>query len=283
MEEIARLVWERNREKKVLSKEDIKRISEIIIGENKYTNIKKILIKKVSPIDEEFAGECLEDRIYFYQIGLEKSLELDYEELAELGRLQGSKIEAYNFSCLSTIFHEFAHARQDLMVLKQKRNRETKLYSIANKLFEMSYNFYMDNYEYMPTEVNAFVKGSLDAYSIYKKFPKGYLSRKDDSIYSAYILQKIQSFYEVDVKEDQVISPTENLMVSADEYNLSKHGIQIEDFAKIVMQENKESLYQRVLVGLPMKYSEYAYINLLKDALKEEEQVPILKKLQKKI
>lgn len=283
MKEILELVMERNRERKLLTKEDVKRICEIMIELKKYTNVKNVVFHKVNSEYEKCGGYFDGERIVFYPEGMEEVILEEYNNMSNLKEIDGSKIDAYNFLYLSIIFHELAHARQDKLVEKGKSTLETKLFSISNKLLYLPHDFYIENYENFPIEVNAFSKGSLDAFSVYHKIPKDYLTENDYCHYAGYTLTQLIRFYDVDCQEEDVLSPSERMLVNADTYNLSRFDVNIQDFTRIVTEPNKESLYQRLLLGLPIDFMEYAYINLLEAGLQDNQKVSFIKKLQKKI
>ena len=56
----------------------------------------------------------------------------------------------------------------------------------------------------MLTEVNAFAKGAFDAYSVYSKLPKEYLTEKDKIAYQTYSLEEATDFYQVDSNKEIV-------------------------------------------------------------------------------
>ena len=282
MKEILELVLERNKERKLLTKKDVKRICELMIGINHYTNVQKIMFHKIDSEYEQCGGFFDGEKITFYTEGIESIIEEEYKNISYSKDMDGSKIDAYNFLYLTVIFHELAHVRQDKIVNEGKNTLETELFSISNKLLYLPHDFYIENYDNFPIEVNAFSKGSLDAFQVYKKIPKPDLTENDYYNYASYTLSQLTRFYDVDCIEEDVISPSERILVNADEYNLSKFEVSLMDFTKIVTEPNKESLYQKLMLGLPITFMDYAYINLLEMGLEDNQKIPFVKKLQKK-
>ena len=282
MKEIIDILFERNKMRKLLTKSDVKRICEIIINHNHYDNINKVIFKNVCSDMDKCGGEFIENRLYFYKEGIEASIEEDYSSMNKVNSLEGSKIDAYNYFYLTVIFHEFAHVRQDYLDKNDKNQLEAIFYQIENSLCNLPHDFYMENYENLPTEVNAFSKSSIDAYSIYQKLPKSYITDNDSCYYADYVLNQLGRFYDVDCMNDLVISPSERLLVSALEYNLTNIGVDEKELSDLILLPNNKSLYDRLLLGLPITYMDYAYLNLLQSAVKDRQKVPFIKKLKMK-
>ena len=62
---------------------------------------------------------------------------------------------------------------------------------------------------------------------------------------------------------------------------LKAGNMTIERYVNLIYND-KFTLYKKLMLGLPIKYIEYAYANLLIDALNIEEDINVVKKLQKK-
>ena len=282
MKEILEIVLERNKERKLLTKEDMKRICEIVIGLKNLTNVKNVVFHKVSS-EYEKRGGCFDGkRIVFYLKGMEDFIAEEYNNMSILRDIDGPSVDAYNFLYLSILFHELTHARQDMVVKKGKNTLETKLFSISNKLLDLPHDFYMDNYVNFPDEVNAFSEGSINAFSVYSKIPKDYLTENDYCHYAEYALSQLVRFYDVDCQGEDVLSPSERMLINANIYNLTIFDVNIQEFTKLVTEPNQESLYQRLTLGLPIDYMDYAYINLLQTGLQLNQKTTFIKKLEKK-
>ena len=282
MEEILKIVLLRNKQRKLLTKGDIKRICEIIIGINNYTDVDHIEFEKCDPEDENCGGKCMGDYLVFYTDGIEKIMDETYRCIVSNFNLDGCKVDILNFCYLIIIFHEFAHVRQYELIDKGKGTLDEKLYLICHKLTRIK-DFYEKNYCNMLTEVNAFAKGAFDAYSVYSKLPKEYLTEKDKIAYQTYALEEATDFYQADSNKEIIISPAERLFLSADQYNISKCDVDINKFKELVYSKHDLTMYRKLLMGLPLSYQEYAYINLMDDSIRDGQDINFIKKLQKKM
>ena len=282
MDEILKIVLLRNKQRKLLSNNDVKRICEIIIGINNYSGVDYVEFQKNDPDDENCGGRCMDDHLVFYTDGIEKIMDETYKCIVSNFNLDGCKVDILNFCYLIIIFHEFAHVRQYELIGKGKGTLEEKLYLICHKLTRIR-DFYNDNYVNMLTEVNAFAKGAFDAYSVYSKLPKEYLTEKDKIAYQTYSLEEATDFYQVDSNKEIVISPAERLFRSADQFNISKCDVDINKFKELVYGKHDLTMYKKLIVGLPLTYQEYAYINLMDDSIRDGPDINCIKKLRKKM
>ena len=112
MEEILKLVLLRNQQRKLLTRDDVKRIFEIIIRVNKYTSVDHITFEKFDPEDENCGGKCMSDHFIFYTDGIDKIMDNTYQTIINNFNLDGCKVDILNFCYLNILFHEFAHVRQ---------------------------------------------------------------------------------------------------------------------------------------------------------------------------
>ena len=126
MEEIVKLICKRNMERKILSKEDIKRICNIIIkGKNYEEYVKNIRFANVNPKDEDTAGMYDGEDLFFYGKGLEKFSDVNFDQLDTT--MDGTRIDYINFFILvcnlshlrlSRIHKRFTRAKSTLAVYK---------------------------------------------------------------------------------------------------------------------------------------------------------------------
>ena len=106
MDEIIRLVLRRNKERRLLNKNDMQRICEIIKGLN---NLDYDIDFKIKCEDNsDAAGCCYSDNIEFYKEGMEKYIEEHYDVFNSKFDYDGSKVDVHNFFILSIIFHEIS-------------------------------------------------------------------------------------------------------------------------------------------------------------------------------
>lgn len=277
MEEIIKLIARRNKERKILSKEDVKKICRIIINGKHYEEyVKKIFTEKVKTDDEETAGMYDGENLYFYGKGLDYFSEINFNQLSD--NIDGTRVDFYNFFGLVTIFHELAHVRQAVME-EYRKNKEGQLYTICEKLHNVD-NFYEDNYKYDLREVNAWALGFMNACEMYAHLPEGLITPYDMSIYKSFAINKMLSSYSVSGKKEIVLSPSEKLFESADKYNLENLGINKEKFKSLINMGPDFTLYRKLCIGLPISFDSFAYMNMLLVCSNSGDQFSFVKKMQ---
>ncbi len=270
MEDILKIIYICNKNRKILSKHDIKRICEIIIKEKKYDSyVNKINFKSHEELDSVATYDGNE--LCFYKDGLELLKSITVSD----ANLNGSKIDLINYKILSTIFHEFAHVRQH--IITNSYTDESRIYRICEKLYHID-NFYEDNYSIMLNEVNAFALGNLNAYKIYKNLPRGIITVNDINFYKRDVLNTVLSSYEVDLDKEKVKSPSEQLLNVLKKYDCIKI---YDELKKIIEGSKNYNLYNRLLVGLPISFKNYAYVNMFATNFNNDD-YKFIKKLQKK-
>ncbi len=292
MDEILKIVLERNKKRQILNKRDIKRICEIIIGmhnyksnisiifENRFADSSKSALGKQVPNVDELYALTFDEEIIFYLETLEKVAEAKYQLRGK--NMEGCKTDYYNYFILSAIFHEFTHVDQFDRINKNKKDSITKMLLICNKLKAIR-DFYATNYSYFIDEVNAFTKSEVDASKIYTSMPNEIVSLRDKNEYAYFAISNLLSRYTVDATSDEVVSPSEVLVYSATNYNLERCKIDAKEFEKLVCQPYNMTLYKKLTLGLPLTYSEFAYANLLNSCIAGGQIVDIQKKLERKI
>ena len=283
MDEILKIVLERNKKRKVLNKNDIKRICEIIMGMYKCDPKYDVKFLKVSPDKDGSYGATFDDRVEFYLDTLATAQEIEYKYITTSYVLDGGKIDCYNFTTLEAIFHELAHVRQNMITDKGRNDLETKLFNNSYKLADIN-DFYKENYRNIPIEVDAFSRSLINSYKIYNSMPKDYLSESDKSVYAASAMSVLTNNYEINGLDEIITSPSELLLESAEVYNTKKLvNLDIDKFRELVKQKHDITIYKKLLLGLPLTYMEYAYVNLICDCVSHEQNVDFVKKLQKKL
>lgn len=281
MDEIVKLVIDRNKRRKVLSQNDIKRICQIIIGTYKYGEDYKVKFEAKSPFEDGTYGTASSESITFYKDALESAQEKKYADICSTDRIDGGKVDFYNFVILDCIFHEFTHVAQH-DIENRGRGIDSKLFAICRKLCAIK-DFYDNNYDNFITEVNAYSKGILKAYNVYSKIPSDYLTENDKSLYGSLVMDRFLEQYYIDSVGEKITSPSELLLESADDFNISKLGIDMNDFKDIVYSNNDLTIYRKLTLGLPLTYMECAYVNLLSTCVQGGQEVNFVKKLQKKL
>lgn len=263
IEEILKIVLSRNINKKILNKDDIRRICYIIIKRMKYEKmVRRILFEKRNNEFDDVASFDGEDLIFYVDSGMELSCR-NYENLKDQSiYLNGGIISYFNFEILNTIFHEFAHIRQDYLICRRINNKEAEIYHMCYKIVEKIKGFYKDNYEIILTEVNAFNDGMIKSFNIYKNAPLDAVCKHDKEIYAKIALKEILSNY--NMCNNRIFSSSEVLIETLKYYNYDdckNYVIRLED----LVYHNNFSLYERLKMGLPISDKEYKYLNILYD------------------
>ena len=280
MDEILKIVLNKNKQRKLLSNADVKRICNIIIQLKNYDDF-TVEFKKEGSSDLT-AGACFSDSIEFYNNGIERFIEELYKDITANCVFDGNKIDVLNFFYLSIIFHEFAHVRQHRIVDFGYSSIEKRIYDMCFRMQNVD-KFYDNNYLIFPCEVNAYNKGYIDAYNIYRRFPKNFLTANDKNNYLIYLTDYIADNYSVDAKKDTVTSPLEKFYIKANEFNVSLVGVDITKIKNIIESKQDITLYQKMMLGLPISFQEFGYINLIDDCIHAGQDIDIVKKMQKKL
>ena len=276
MEEIIRLLIERNTKRKILSKDDIKLICNAIISLKGYElYVNKIIFLKSKNSDGETIAAYNGTELLFYADGLIKLIDTIDKRI-----LDGTKIDMINYYILSTIFHEFAHVRQSRMIDLYYCN-EAKIYRICDEL-RHDKHFCRNNYKIMLDEVNAFNLGELNANRVYQALPNYIITTKDKDMYRSFPIEILLSKYQVNLKDELIISPSEQLLEKTKEYNLSKWSYDYDYFKKVINDSQKYSLFNKLLLGLPISFEDYAYTKMFKENYDINENYTYIRKLQKR-
>lgn len=280
VDKIAKIVYDKNKRRQVLNKNDIKTISEKIIDNNNFMVPPRIEFGNKSSISDTVTGQTNKDSVTFFIPVMESSAESEYKDLDVA--IDGGKIDFYNYYFLETIFHEFAHVRQNDIMLKRRNSVESNLFSICHKLSLIN-GFYAANYRLFADETDAFIRSAISTYSVYRTLPLDMVSEHDSWVYETHTLNTLMPDYEISSKNETVKSPSEILLEKADNYNHSKVNVDVERYRNIVKSKNELTIYKKLLLGLPITYEEACYVNMLKTCVLDGEKVDFVKKLQKKL
>lgn len=293
MERILKIVNKRNKERKLLTKDDVRKIYSILIEKKNCQSIDRVEFPDMDEESPETAGvyywdtEAKKGTINIYNIPLKMSLDHFYEETCnELNySFDGAKIDTMNWHYLSIIFHEFSHAMDRDAINKKRKDYGTKLAQISKRLMDITdfYEFYHENYEDMPTEVKARNIGNLDTYNIYSQLPEEFLSDSDKNMYGLLTILDMQSNYMFDPEQDKISSAIERIYEVADNFNLAKYNIDAEKFKHLVYDTKNLTLYDKLIWGLPISHKEYGEFTIIQAILGGGQNIDFVKRLQRKI
>lgn len=261
VEEILKIVLPRNIKNKRLNKDDIRKICYILINKMKYDKmVRRIIFIKDNDNMDDVASFDGEDLVFYLLNGYDLAND-NYQKLKNDNiYLYGGAISYINFEILNTVFHEFAHIRQDYLVCKRINNKEAEIYRICYQILDNIKGFYKDHYEIFLTEVNAFNEGMLKAFNIYKNAPSDIISKNDKEIYARLAFNEVIGKYS---KEDDIIkSSSESLLEVLNYYQNDYNHLGINRLRELIYQNNY-SLFERLKMGLPISIKEYNYLNIL--------------------
>ena len=263
MEEILKYILLKNSKGKRLNKDDIRKICYIIIKRMKYEKmVRRILFEKRNDNINDVASFDGEDLIFY----VDNSYDLinnNYQKLKNNNIiLDGGIVGYFNFEILNTIFHEFAHIRQDYLVCRRINNKEAEIYQICYEIIEKIKGFYKQNYEIVLTEVNAFHEGMLKSFNIYKNAPLDIVSKNDKEILARLTFDEILNDYNY-LDSGKLLSSSEALLEIL-EYHYSSENINTFRLREII-EQNNFSLYDRLKLGFPITDKEYHYLKILYD------------------
>lgn len=285
MDFITKLVLERNRDRELLNSEDAERIAKFVANKQGY-ELKDVITGEIYEKKPKLNGLYSFDQNV---IGYFDNKRIDYiyeaaTKFRELYNPDGAFVDSANFFFLICIVHEIAHLRQN-HICKSPRS------SIEKRLFKPFINFkegdklYDENHDDIPLEVNAENVGYITAYNIFSRLPKSkFITEHDQKSYQlATIKWLLFGNYDIEPKTEEVYCPYERI---ADHFNqdiLNKMNMSIDDYAKLIYNNDNLTLYKKIMLGLPLTYKEYAYVNLLIDELTNDIDINAIKKLQKKL
>lgn len=283
MDEIVKIIFERNKERKLLKSDDIKKICFIILEKKGYRFVKHVETFPSNPKDSACAAVYYDGHIFFF---LNETLDIiqDYfEKFSSRYNIDGASIDIYNYFYLSIILHELAHVRQNAIIKSKHNSIEKKLFSMFLSLSNNS-NFYNENYFDILTEVNANNVSMVTANYIYSKLPNNFLSKNDWQSYQLFLLKTLlYDNYQIVSKKDKIVSPSERIISAFDEKIISSSNTTIDDYIKLIYNTDNLTLYKKLMLGLPISYLEYSYSSLIGDRINSGDESNLVKKLQKKI
>lgn len=293
MDEITKIVFEANKERRTLNLDDIKNICYHFVRRNGYKPLSNIEIADRCRIVE--AGKVYIDNkqlgfykrednsvFYFYDTICDFSLDKANEFNSEYSP-EETTIDVLNYYFLTLIFHELVHVRQDYLAKSNYNGFEKKLFSIFNT-FGNGDEIYDNNKYDIITEVNARNLSYILAFNVYSKLPKNFVTKYDKMVYQLSILKLLlYSNYDINLKNDEVYSPAERIGDALTDQMLSSFNMTINDYAKLIYSMDKLTLYNKLMCGLPISLNEYAYTNLLISELGSGLDVDAIKKIQKRI
>ena len=291
MDYITKLVLDCNRDRQLLGMLDIKNIANYIIEKRNYP-VKKVLIaRKWEPKEKINGGNFVcpalynkEDKnLYFFRDGLIDFVCKHGNEFKSEYNPEGTIFDAFNFWILICIFHELNHARQEKILNSSNSSLEKKLIGPFTNLC-FGDEQYRNNYSNMLNEVNSENVGIVSANYIFSRLPKNFLTNHDRKCYQLQTLKSIlYANYEVVPKYETIVSPAERIVEAFDDETLAKMNLTIEKYSELISNTDNLTLYKKLMLGLPISYSEYGYANLLIDELTNGIDINAIKKLQKRL
>lgn len=282
MDEILKIIMRCNQNRELLSIDDVKKICYIVLKRNGYDFVKDVIMARKDPNDENCGGVFYKDKIVFYYDGIINIITKYSDKFTELYHFDGSIIDILNYFYLIIIFHELAHARQHYLATGRHSSLEKNIFSLFFSLSKDD-GFYDENYDNLLTEVNAKNVSFMTAIYFYSKLPRTFFTSDDYKSYQTSMLKTmLYKNYTIVSKQEKVISPAEKVMVNLDEELLSKRNLDLDKYCRMIYR-NDLTLYKKIMLGLPISYMEFAYANLLIDSIEAEDEMNVLKRLQKRI
>ena len=282
MDEILKIIINANKERRLLDTPDVKKICDIVIKKNKYNFINDVIMAKKHPYKDNCAGSFASDKIIFFKDGILKYITEYADYFSDSYSIDGATVDVLNYSFLTLIFHELAHARQHYLINCKYDSFEKRLFSFFFELGK-DRDFYDLNYDNDLTEINANNVSHITANYFYNKLPNNFVSPSDKTIYQLSTMKMLlQTSYEVDPVHEITCSPAERIASSFNDELLAKTKMNIDKYAKLIYNNNF-TIYKKLMLGLPISYLEYAYANLLIDELNAGVDTHALKKIQKRL
>ena len=283
MNDIIKIIFKCNQGRRILNADDVKNICLIILKKNKYNFVKEVRVFKNNPIDSKCAGVYQNGNIFFFYDEIIDLIHQSYEDFSSCYTIDGSAIDIYNYFYLGIIFHELAHVRQNAIINGKRSCLEKKLFSIFLNLSQNK-DFYNKNYHDILTEVNANNVALITTNYLYSKLPKNFITINDYKCYQSSLIKLVlHDNYEILSKKDDIISPAERVIDKFDEEILFYLDMSLDDILKLIYCNDNLTMYKKIMLGLPLTYLEYSYVHLLYDRLNVEDDINVVKKLQKKL
>jgi len=280
MEEILKIIIKCNKARKLLSVDDVKKICHIVLKNNGYSFVKKVIVARSNPNDKDCGGVFGNDMIVFFYDGVIKLITKYSDDFTDMYQIDGTTVDILNYYFLSIIFHELAHARQQYLANSKYSSLEKRVFSMFLDLSKNK-DFYETNYSNVLTEINAVNVSYMTTNYLYNKLPYNFVTTNDKISYNLSMLKNfLYANYEIEPKSETVISPAERITSGFDEDILKSVNMDIEKYSKLIYHDNI-TLYKKIMLGLPITYLEYAYVNLLIDELNASQDINVTKKLQK--
>ncbi len=284
MERIAKIVYERNKERKLLTDDDVREIYGILIEINNCTSIDNIIIssraKEISKLFRTYAEyNYFLREIHVYKKSLLANLEELYLNMKY--SLDGTMIDYYNWEYLNVIFHEFSHAMDRDRSDKKKKDFGTKVYCATTNMqfYIPRKEYYKNYYTYMPEEVCARNNGRIGALKIYNMLPNEFINMHDKIIYKQLTFDGMASNYVMTVSDMIYQSPIENVLLKIEPMITESELITIKD----LMTKSKQlTLFNRLLWGFPISYLEGCELNTISNVLASGHNMNVAKILKKK-
>ena len=280
MDFITNIIYECNKERRLLTNDEVLRISNYICKLRGY-NLNNIEIYKKYTKSPKDTGDYsrIDKKVYYFYDGIIDNITDSANYFRELYNPEGSIFDNLNFFYLINIFHELMHVRQDHIIGLPGNSIEKRIFSLFFK-FTDDDSFYREIHDIDLKEVNANNLSYINAYKVFSKLPSNFLTKQDKKCYQLATLKwLLQGNYDIVTVGEEINSPAEKVANTV----INNTNISTEEYAKLIYSNSDLTLYKKMILGLPIKYSEYAYANLLIDEISNDIEIDGIKRLQKKI
>lgn len=281
MNEILKIIVNCKKEQRLFNDEEIKTITNTIIKLNDYYEIINVKVKDKCSYNKKVGGRTEYDTITFYKYGMNKLVQESVDELNSCLEFDCTEIDRLNYIHFENILHEIAHGRQHYIIY------DTPYWSLEKALFTFAHNtsqeFTDENYEIDLLEHNARNVARVNAYNIYSKLPKGVFTEKDMKSFQIAMASNFYiDSYDILYKKSKVLSPSEKIYKKLTNDECEFIGTSKEKYLKLITVKNL-TIYKKYMLGLPISIQEYAYANLMYDAIGEDSSINFCKRLQIKM
>lgn len=310
MNELTKIAMICNAERRIITKDEIRKICDYVINRQGYKSSTIIVLDNIMDLLEKLDFDNYtnnptykslikdiedgrfnnthglyspdENIIFYFYNNIKKHSEEGTELVQKEYSIDGSYYDIMNFFNFTCIIHELAHLRQNTILNNSRSSIEKKLFKLFIN-FNRSSNIYQNNYNVLPTEVNAENVAYINTYNIFSKLPDNFFSLSDRISYGLITLKRLlYANYQLYGKEDLVYGPTEIIANSLNNEILKPFNLDIDKYINLI-NDNNLTLYKKLMLGLPIDVSEYAYANLLVDELSSGLDINITNKLCKRL
>lgn len=265
MEKVLRIIEEKMKSNDRLSKEDILIILEV------YCEFYKLesFIKKVYFIDEsnlKYSAFYNQDNLslVFIMNKVYENVVANYKFVSKETKINFNSF--YNFFLLITMFHELKHIIQYKKIFLGLDDNFLKIYNeneILRKKYGKNSKLYINHHDLFPCEREANIFSVRETLKYFGALKRGIINKEELRFYQLYYINLLLSNYDRNLFN--IKSPFEKLVKLGNGDSLR----QVDAVNKVYL-----SLYNRILLGLPISKKEYGRILDLYYSLEEDELSP---------